>query len=140
MTKQISDHAAAAKMIRAELKKNGIKASVTASAYSMGNSVTVEINQDILPATKAAVVAFAERFQMGNFDGRDDSYNYDNRNDDLPQVKFVFVNVNYSDEIKAAAAEYLGGANADETVHMILNGSGWMQTEFWNSQKPRRAA
>ncbi len=139
MTKQISEHAAAAKQIRAELKKNGIKASVRASTGSMTSSITVTIQQDLIPAAIAEIKDFCNQYQMGHFDGMTDMYEYSNRRD-LPQVKFVFVNIDYSDELRAEVAEYvasIGGIEAheqDRYQHIVMNGT-W--GDFWATRKPR---
>jgi hypothetical protein len=144
MTKTTSTHAAAAKAIRAELKKNGIKASVRSESYSMGNSVNVTINQDVTPTARKEIEAFCNRFQYGHFDGMTDCYEYSNSNKEIPQVKFVFVRVEYSDEIKQAAADYIANISGieeheqDRYAFMALNGS-W--GDFWTAHKPRiRAA
>lgn len=143
MTKQISDHAAAAKMIRAELKRHAIKGSVRSESYAGGSAVRVEIQQDVLPATRAAIEAFANQFQFGNFDGSTDSYDYSNTRDDIPQVKFVFVSVNYSDDIKAEARAFLGDTedrsyDADQRVRLTLVSS--YCPEFWTARKARKTA
>jgi hypothetical protein len=139
MTKQISNHAAAAKMIRAELKKHGIKARVRAKSYAGSSSVDVDIQQDILPAARKAITEYVEQFQYGHFDGMQDLYEYSNRRDDLPQVKYTFVNVEYSDEIRAEVAEFLGETNedynADTRIHQCL--MGVYASSFWNSRKPK---
>lgn len=124
-----TNHAAAAKLIRAELKKHGIKASVTSDCYSGGNSVRVRILQDVTPATRKEVAAFAEQFQRGHFDGMTDSYEYSNRRDDIPQVQFVFVEVDYSDELIEAAKAYAG-----EKFWQAISGA-W--GDFWRTRKPR---
>jgi len=105
MIKQISDHAAAAKLIRTELKKNGVKGTVRASSYAGGSSITVNLG-DVLPATRSAVADFAGRFEYGHFNGMTDCYEYSNTNADLPQVSFVFVNVERADETRQAAWDY----------------------------------
>ena len=127
MTK--SNHAAAAQMIRAELKKNGIRATVKSRVYSGGSSVDVKIQQDVCPATRKQVEAFANRFQYGHFDGMTDSYEYSNRDESLPQVRFVFVTVDYSDEIIEAAKAYAGDA-----FWPAING---VWGAFWRQHKPR---
>lgn len=139
MTKQISEHAAAAKLIRAELKKNGIKATVRASSASMTSSVNVTIEQDLLPAAVKEIEAYCGQYQYGHFDGMTDCYEYSNRQD-LPQVKFVFVTVAYSDELKAEVAAYvaeIGGIDEweqDRYRGLVIHGS-W--GDFWSSKKPR---
>lgn len=106
MTKQLSTHAAAAKMIRQELKKNGIKGRVRSSTYAGGSSIRVAL-KDALPAVKRAVEEYANQFQYGHFDGMIDMYEYSNSRDDIPQVKFVFTENSFSPELKQEAYEYI---------------------------------
>lgn len=103
MTKQITEHAQVAKLIRAELKKNGIGGTVRAKSYAGGSSVSVTLS-DELPATVASVERFCAGFQAGHFDGMHDIYEY--RKVSGPPVKFVFVRCDYSDEVRAAAWDY----------------------------------
>lgn len=137
-------HAAAAKAIRKELKANGITARVRSSVYAGGSSINIRIEQDLMPAAVAEVESFCKRFQYGHFDGMTDSYEYSNSREDLPQVKFVFVEVVYSDEIKAAAKDYIANIDGidefdrDRYAYMALRGR---YGDFWTSRKPRiRAA
>lgn len=88
-----TNHTAAAKLIRAEIKKRGIKASVRSKSYAGGESITVRIETDMTPAAREAIEAFCSQFQAGHFDGMTDSYDYSNRRSDLPQVRHVFVEV-----------------------------------------------
>jgi len=116
MTKQTSNHAAAAKQIRQHLKANGIKATVHAKSYSGGSSIRVKIFEE-LPATFDAVKSFAFQFQYGHFDGMDDSYKYSNSRDDIPQVSFVFVDNEFSKETLADAWAYCQKNHADASDH-----------------------
>lgn len=141
---QLSNHAAAAAAIRAELKKHGLKARVRSRSFSMGDAVDVDVYADLMPAARKEVEAFCGQFQYGHFDGMQDLYEASNRRADLPQSKFVHVTVHYSDEIKAAAREYIAGISGieewrrDQYEWMALNGS-W--GDFWRDRKPRvRAA
>ncbi len=102
----ISTHAAAAKAIRTELKKFNIPARVTCKSYSGGDSVDV-YTTDLPPYTVEAITLFAKQFQMGNFNGMEDIYEYSSVNNDLPQVKFVFINNKYSKEVRQAAWDEL---------------------------------
>jgi hypothetical protein len=43
-------------------------------------------------------------YQYGHFDGMIDCYEYSNNRNDIPQVKFVFANREYSDEIVYSTA------------------------------------
>ncbi len=137
MTKQISDHAAAAKLIRAELKKNGIKASVRASTASMTSSVNINLTDCVAPWVMKEIKLFCSKFQYGDFDGMTDSYNYSNNRDDLPQVRFVFVHNGRSDDDRQRAYDYLragfaGYENAPAKYEDAANemfGSEWVSTE-----------
>ena len=135
MTKHTSEHAAAARMIRRELKGHGIPASVTSRSFAGGTAVDVVI-YDQLPATVAKIEAFVAEFQYGRFDGMTDCYDYTNRREDLPQVKYAHVHVRYSDEIRQAAeaeAERLQLPDA----WLVLSGR---IGNFWTSRKPRISA
>ncbi len=93
MTKTKSSQAAAAAMIRKELKKHGIKATVRSSSFAGGTSVDVTVS-NLAPWVRREVEAFVGQFEYGHFDGMYDIYEYSNCRDDIPQVKFVFVNFN----------------------------------------------
>ena len=136
MTKQISNHAHAAKLIRAELKAHSITANVRASTASMTSSVNVTIYAQA-PWVKAAVETFANKFQYGHFDGMTDMYEYSNTNDDLPQVKFVFVNNEFDADDMQRAFDFLRNNFAgyenfkgtyDDHANNSVNGN-WVSTE-----------
>lgn len=93
--REITPHAAAAKAIREELKAKfpDHKFSVRSSSFSMGNSVDVLCPASLDPDKVDEVQAIAGKYQAGHFDGMNDIYETSNRRDDLPQVKFVHVEV-----------------------------------------------
>lgn len=160
----ISEHAHAAKLIRRELKNNGIKAKVRARTASMTSSVTVDL-VDELPATVERIQKFAGQFQYGHYDGMNDIYEYSNSRDDIPQVKHVFVSVHFTDELRQAAWDYaratyadcadgpenqreahtfrVGDQWGDMFLNQILHGreriAGTART-FWTDHKPRVSA
>lgn len=105
----LSDHAAAAKHIRAFLKAEGIKGKVKAESSSMTSSVRVSLENGT-PAQTKMVTEFANKFQYGHFDGMCDMYEYSNSRDDIPQVKFVFVESDFDDELKQKALDALSKA------------------------------
>ena len=107
MKKKISCHAAAAKEIRQYLKAKGIKARVKAKSYSMGSSVDVWIKEDINPALAEELRLHCGQYQYGHFDGMIDLYEHSNMRDDIPQVKHVFVHVDYSDGLKQRVWDYI---------------------------------
>jgi hypothetical protein len=106
----------------------------------MGSSINVKIKQDVSPAALEKIRAFCSQYQYGHFDGSIDLYEYSNSRDDIPQVSYVFVEVDYSDEIKQAARDYIAGISGIESYErdryewMALCGS-W--GDFWRSRKPR---
>lgn len=155
MTKQVSTHAAVAKMIRQHLKAIGVPAKVKSSSYSMGSSVRAEV-ADINPTLRKELSTFVDQFQYGHFDGMTDYYDISNCRDDIPQVKYTFLEVSYSDELKQKAYNWVRAhmsgyntADADytkvscwdksetgefitETVNRILNGCySNLAAEFW---------
>lgn len=112
--KQTSTHAQAAKLIRQFLKANNIDGRVTSQSYSMGNSINVRV-ADLDPTRLKVVELFSAQFEYGSFNGMTDCYEYDNKNDDIPQVKFVFVNNEMSNEVGQDvwdfARRYFSGMN-----------------------------
>ena len=162
----LSTHAAAAKAIRTELKKYGIKARVTCSTYSMGDSVDVHLENEP-PWTMDAIKSFASRYQYGHFDGMIDCYEYSNRRDDIPQVMFVFVRNDFSDDMHQKAYTYLlntvgaysgflpkykdiqnlvgSSGRISEEVHQVLTGAWDARctkgcTLFWHKPRVKIAA
>jgi hypothetical protein len=97
MKRQLSEAAQVAKLIRAELKKMGVKGSVRSKNYSGGDSVSLDVT-DQPPWVIEEIEAFTDKFQYGHFDGMQDLYEYSNRRDDIPQTKFLFVTNNYTKE------------------------------------------
>jgi len=149
-----SEQAQAAQAIRKELKAHGIKASVTSASGSMTSSVRVQLADLVAPWTLKAIEKFANRYQMGHFDGMVDMYEYSNTNDDLPQVKFVFVSNGGDDSDKQRAYEYLlngfvgyeGKPARYEDAAQMQGASDWVSTEvhrvlcgamgeFWSKPK-----
>ena len=148
MSKSIQ--AAAASMIRKQLKANGIKAKVRSSSASMMTAVDVDVF-DMMPATVKKIKEYVSQFQYGHFDGMQDMYEYSNRNKDIPQVKYASVNVEYSDELLQDAWDYTrnyygwndvpskyNGANlANDLGRYFYNVLSGQNGNFWASRKPR---
>lgn len=148
MTRTISEHAAAAKQCRAFVKSLGLTGSTTSDSYSMGSSIRVRVNNATKEQQKQ-ISDFCAQYQYGHFDGMQDIYETTNRRNDLPQVKYVFTEFDFSDDLKQAAYEWarahlnyegdtenlpalytdvkhyerLGGEFASTTIYRILNGS-----------------
>lgn len=149
MTKrQPSEHARAAKMIRAELKRHGIPAKVRARTASMMTAVDVDVT-DVSPATRREIERFVGQFQYGSFDGMRDSYEHTNQRDDIPQVKWASVHVRHSDEMRAEAEAFCAGYWADwdsmsemdrsDRIYRTLRNDqqGTEGYRFWQARKPR---
>lgn len=153
-----TEAAKAAAMIRKHLKENGIKAKVTSQNYSGGNSINVK-TYDLLPATEKLVNEYLGQFEYGHFDGMTDCYNYSNVRDEIPQVKFVFLNNEYTNELLQKAWDWLRGyydyfTDAPEKVedagHFRISELGMYgdqflfqemrRNAFWTTQKPRLRA
>jgi hypothetical protein len=85
-----TESAMAAKAIKSELKTAfpDIRFSVTSQIYSGGDSVNIAWNDG---PEREAVRKISNKYQMGEFNGMTDSYEFSNRNKEIPQVKFVFV-------------------------------------------------
>jgi hypothetical protein len=146
MPKPLSDHAAVAAIIRAELKKHAIRASVRSSSFANGDSVRVTILADVLPATRKDIESFCNEYRAGTFDGMTDCYNYSPRVDNSPRTKFVSVDVEYSDAIKQEARAHVEATFAtrndfelDRLTWQTLNGTCTVGG-FWNSRKPKICA
>lgn len=110
--KQPSSHALCAKAIRNELKKAypNTKFSVTSESFSMGNAV--RINWDNGP-TVEMVDAITGKYEYGHFDGMTDSYEYSNRRNDIPQIKYVTTNRTVTNDIQEAIFDHLKKTHAD---------------------------
>ena len=88
MKRELSAHAKAAKAIRAELKAafKGVKFSVTSQSFSMGDSVSISWTDG---PTISEVDAITDKYEYSDFDSINDTWNFKNRRDDIPQTKFV---------------------------------------------------
>ena len=146
--KQPTTNALAAKMIRQTLARvfPGVSFTATSKSYSGGNSVSVKWTDGPTESMVSTVVA---RFQMGSFDGMQDLYEYTNRRDDLPQVRWVHTSRSYSRAAYLDVVNYLNrhwagfALEVHPTENYILphsdkhTGSGWQATEVWRYVKDK---
>lgn len=133
MKKEISEHAAAAKAIRAICKELGLNAKVKSSIYSMGSSVHVNlVNPD--PKVMQELESRIGQFQYGHFDGMTDMYEYSNSNENIPQVKFVSASANYSNEIKQSAWDFIRAnfGGAEDAPEEYKNSYQWSWSNGWD--------
>lgn len=136
MNKELSPHAATAAAIREELKKLNVKAKVTSERFSMGNAVTVYL-EDINPAMMEAIKEITSKYQFGTFRAMEDYYDMNNVIQGLPQVKYIHISNRPSDAMKARIAEALtstkypefvgaSGFDSSEIIHKVFRNK-----EFW---------
>lgn len=156
MSKKImSMQARAAKLVRAYLKEQGIKGSVTSAASAGTSSIDVTL-MNATPAIADQVKEYSKQYQYGHFDGMTDSYEYSNTIDDLPQVRFVFVRTEFDDEMKQRALDVLADCfnlpamtykdipysvqicgeeeNTYSAVRKVLTGSHYPHVPFWEEE------
>lgn len=100
--------ALAAQAIRKEVKAKfpGLMFKCTSENYSGGNSVRLSYT-DQPKAIHEQLKSIAFRYQYGHFDGMTDSYNYTNKIEGLPQVRFVFSDNQISDAKRAELYQIL---------------------------------
>ena len=108
----MTNHAETAKEIRKVLKAKfpETKFSIRSKSYSGGNDVNVYWTDGPLASHVDMVI---NNYQMGHFDGMIDCYEYSNRNDTIPQVKFVFSNRTMSEKIEAEIIKFIRSTYAD---------------------------
>lgn len=136
--KTLSSHAAAAKMIRQELKTSfpEIVFSVKSRSYSGGCSIDVRYTNG---PTEDLITPIIEKYEMGSFCGMQDLYEYTNRNDNIPQVKYVFLTRDITDDILAACFAYVqksycyfdSVSSMEETSEIIMkHWNAWTGRQF----------
>lgn len=137
-----SEVAIVASIIRAELKKNGIKCSVTSSRFSMGNAVRVHI-YDQPPAAVKKIEEFCSQYESGHFDGMTDCYNYDHTKTG-PTAKYIQVQNDISDDLRSRAREFVAARfgllnefDMRDTMHGVLYRLDCISEDFWRQLKPR---
>ncbi len=102
-----STHSQAAQQIKSELKAAfpTVKFSVKSDSFAGGDAVRIRYEDG--PTTKQ-VDEIVGKFQSGSFNSQEDLYEYDNRKEDLPQVKYVQVARDKSEAKKAEVMEMIG--------------------------------
>ena len=102
----MSTHADTAKAIRKELKKVFplTQFFVTSKTFSMGDSVAISWFNGT-PSEK--VSAIVNKYQYGHLNGMEDIYENTNSRSDIPQVKYVQVRREVSEDIQKKVFEYL---------------------------------
>lgn len=94
-----TERAQAAKEIRKIVKDMGIKASVRSRS---GSSVVIYVT-NATNETVQNIKDATSKFKYGYFDGTTDCYVMSNNNDNVPQVRFIFVENEIEDAILGSA-------------------------------------
>lgn len=130
-SKSISEHAHAAKLIKAELKAAfpGTKFSVKSDSYSGGDSVRIDYEDG--PLYKD-VMDRVRKYQYGSFNSMEDIYEMTNGRTDIPQTKYVLVQRSKSDAVtevlvKEIAATYAGCEELTKDNYWNVLVPGWEQ-------------
>ena len=96
-----TEHAQVASIIRKELRRLGI----TGTVKSRVGAVNVS-TWNISPVVVRELEAFCQRYELGHFDPTDDCYKYENRDDSIPQVRYVFISTHFGDDLAERIWEY----------------------------------
>ena len=102
MSKQLSQVAQVAQLIKADLKAMGIKATAKSSSFSMGDSVRVKI-ENVAPKLAEELKTKYSQYEYGSFNGMEDIYEMNNCRDDIPQTKYLSIDIGFSADIQQAA-------------------------------------
>lgn len=95
--KTASEHAQVAKEIKKYFKSLSIPCKTKSSVYAGGSSVTAWV-KNIHPEKLKEYTKYCEQYERGSFDPMNDMYVMDNLREDIPQVKFVFLEHEYTHE------------------------------------------
>lgn len=162
--RRLSNQAQVAKALKQYCKGLGVTVSAKSESFSLGDSVRIRMENQP-PAVFRKIEKHAKQYQYGHFDGMSDMYEYSNKDSSIPQSKYVFVDNDYSDEVKQKAwdfirARFAGGDAApqklrdcngafqfhgewpDTFVYRFLRGAmncDELTAEFWDSLIPTPA-
>ncbi len=90
-----SEVARCASEVKKTLKKEypGIKFSVRSENYAGGDSVNVSYKMGLDVPNPREIEKKLSKYEYGHFDGMIDYYEISNSRDDIPQTKYLFVNL-----------------------------------------------
>lgn len=90
-------------LIRKELKRRGLK---NTTVRSSTNKVVISV-EDLSPKLAKELRTFVSQYELGHFCGHQDTYVNSNRNDDIPQVKFINFYNGFSDQLRQKAYDVM---------------------------------
>lgn len=112
----ITQAAQCAKAIRKDLKIAfpNIKFSVRSSNFAGGNAVDISYDNWVPTEQIQSIVS---KYKYGTFDWMTDCYNYDNRDDSIPQSKYVMVHRNITNDIRQTEKEQLANSYGIKNIN-----------------------
>lgn len=132
--------ALAAQMIRKEIKTQfpTMKFRCTSENYSGGNAINVYVT-DQTPEVTKQLDEMTAKYVYGKFDGMTDMYEYTSVKSDLPQVKYLFVKNEMSDEKRQEIYDHLrmGWSGGQDLPVLFIDGRNirfhgeWVDTWVW---------
>lgn len=108
--KTASEHAQVAKEIKKYFKSLSIPCKTKSTSYAGGSSVTIWI-KNIHPEKLKEYTEYCEQYERGSFNCMNDMYELTNIREDIPQVKFVFLEHKYTPEFYQNAYDIIATNN-----------------------------
>lgn len=112
----ITQAAQCAKAIRKDLKIAfpNIKFSVRSSNFAGGDSVDISYDNWVPTEQIQSIVS---KYKYGTFDWMTDCYNYDNKDNSIPQSKYVMVHRNITNDIRQTEKEQLANSYGIKNIN-----------------------
>lgn len=138
--KTLTTAAQAAKLIRQELKAKfpNVAFTVRSQNFAGGNSVDISY-ANAMP--RAEVEAVVSKYEYGHFDAMTDCYEFSNRREDIPQVKYVMVQREITPEVreavKAEVAAKFGIKDASDEQEWRKVFGSWSDQAIWREIQNR---
>lgn len=138
--KTLSPAARAAKAIREELKGlfPTVKFSIRSRRFSMGNSVEISWTDGPTDKEVSEVVG---KYEAGSFDPMQDMYVYDNRNNGLPQAKYVNTQRTLSEAFRAVITADLANrydVDFSDNQAVFYKFAMWPEAVIWKQAETKR--
>jgi len=130
----LSTHAQVAKNIRNFTKSMGVKCRAVSDSYSMGSSVNWYV-EDLHPDIFDKIRDFANQHQYGGFNAMEDIYESSNSRDDIAQVKHVFDNRGFSDQLTEKAWLWLREKLPGNAKDLPSNYSDAKELNFYTGEQ-----
>jgi len=131
--KTLSQDAICAKAIRADLKKSFPETKFTVRVEHFS---CISIGWIDYPVTSEAVKKIVSKYELGSFNGQEDIYEHNNKNENIPQVKYIHTKFEWSEgkreEVKKAICTKFNvwdDQDCKNRFHCWLDQLIWTQTQ-----------